>query len=113
MGTYEDAKVKIEENKISIRGVVIPRFSNIIIEPAEIEKIDVVKLNLLDRFRIQGTMDFRTWWCFDIKRPKYSEGFKVFLKKPLGPIKAVGFTTEDITKTKRILRENFEELFTG
>jgi hypothetical protein len=113
MGVYDDGKVKIDGNSIKISGVLIPHFSNIHMKPEDIEKIDVVKLGFLDRFRIQGTWDLRTWWCFDIKRPKYNEGFKIYLKRPLGPIKAVGFTSEDINKTKRILRENFEELFTG
>lgn len=113
MSVYDDGKVKIDGNSISISGVLFPKVSHIHMTSDEIEKIDVVKLGFLDRFRIQGTWDLKTWWCFDIKRPKYREGFKIFLKKPLGPIKAVGFTAEDINKTKRVLRENFDELFTG
>lgn len=113
MSVYEDGKVKIDGNSIKISGVLIPKFSNIHMGPEDIDRIDVVKLGFLDRWRIQGTIDLKTWWCFDIKRPKYREGFKIFLKKPLGPIQAVGFTSEDIVKTKRVLRENFEEIFTG
>lgn len=113
MNSYDDGKVKIDGNSVKISGVLLPKVSWIHMTGEEIEKIDVVKLGFLDRFRIQGTWDLSTWWCFDIKRPKYTEGFKIYLKKPIGPIKAVGFTTEDINKAKRIFRENFDELFTG
>ena len=83
MSIYEDRKVVIDTNSIKISGILIPKFSNIQLEHVDIEKIDVVKLSFLDRARIQGTLDLKTWWCFDIKRPKYKEGFKIYLKEAL------------------------------
>ena len=113
MSVYEDGKVKIDGNSIHFVGLIIPKFSILHLKAADIETIDVVKLGLLDRFRIQGTWNLKTWWCFDLSRPLKKEGIKVTLKRPIGPIDSLGFTVDDIKGTKRVLRENFEEIFTG
>lgn len=96
---------------IKVKGVLIPKISNISIEKEDIKKITIVKLRTKNRFNLVGTNDLKTWWCFDKFRFLKGKGIVIELNKKIGPINKIGFTVTDLDAAIQVLRSNGQDVY--
>ena len=111
MSFYQDRNVRIDEEKIRVRGVLMPMISNIVFDAKEVEKLEEIELSKLDRVSLLGTRNLKTWWCFDAFRPFKKKGFRITIKESVGPFKEVAFTVSDMTSARKVLKDNFKSKF--
>lgn len=104
MSLYRDSKTLITNEKIELRGLLLPRISRIDLASEEVESIEVVNLSLLKRLNILGTQDLKTWWTFDVTRPFQKAGFVIKFK---GGEYKLGFTVADFHHAYEVLLEEY------
>lgn len=100
MSLYRDSHTLITNEKIELRGLLIPKLSRIDISNEEVESIEVVNLSIFKKLNLLGTQDLKTWWTFDLRRPFQKAGFIVGFR---GGQYKVGFTVSDFHHAYEVL----------
>ncbi len=104
MSLYRDSHTLITNEKIELRGLLIPHVSRIDLSNEEVESIEVVNLSIFKRFNLLGTQDMKTWWTFDLSRPFQKAGFVIRFK---GGQYRLGFTVADFHNAYEVLLEEY------
>lgn len=110
MSIYIEPNIKITKDLIKIKGIILPKISNISFEYCDIKSIHIVKITPRTRFNLLRTNDLKTWWSFDKFRMIKRKGIIIELNKALGPIQKIGFTVSDIDSAIQVLRSNGQEI---
>lgn len=109
MDRYRDPSTLITTRKIRLKGLLMPRISNVAMDLAEIESVKVVSLSPLARMNIVGTQDLKTWWTFDSARPLKKHGFIIRFAKFKYHL---GFTVSDFDGALEFLKANLGDKIT-
>lgn len=96
---YSDKLVEITEESIVFRNYYFP-FGSKRVAFSDVDKVDLKALTgLNEKWRIHGTLDFRTWFPRDWKRPTRDQIFFITFPEER---RRIGFTVEDSAEVANI-----------
>ena len=100
---YSDSLVEITSDGILFRNYYFP-FGSRRVALSEVDGVLAKEPTWSNgKWRIQGTIDFRTWFPRDWKRPARD---RIFFISFAGKRSRIGFTVEDSLEGANILNEN-------
>lgn len=100
---YQDKLVEITDISITLKKYYFPSFKEKKIILSDIKNIEILTPTLTNgKWRIHGSGNLKTWFPYDIERPKRDKIFLISFKNKW--IKN-GFTVEDSSAVQKILAE--------
>ena len=98
---YSDALVDVADDGIIFKRYFFP-FGSKRVEFTRIQRIETRKPSVLGgKWRLWGTVDFRTWFPLDWKRPSRDKIFVAFLRDSF---RRIGFTVENSAQFEEVLK---------
>jgi len=100
---YKDSLVEVTNQEIIFHHYYWPIGGDKHVFLTQIESVEVRQPSLLNgSWRIWGSGDFRTWFPFDLRRPKRD---RIFIAHLRNSSRRIGFTVEDSQAMLGILKE--------
>mgnify|MGYP001136479653 CR=1 FL=1 len=111
MSLYRDMNVRIDKKDLRIKGLLMPKISDLRLDIEEVIEVRSFELSTVQKFHIIGSINMKTWWCWDTYRPFKKKAFIAKFNDKVGPFEEVAFTVDDHSDASDVFEEVLGDRF--